>query len=119
MKNKKIPIAKIGKVIAGKWYHTALNIDIARKELRGFLNGLKTVTAHLPAKLQHWGIPYGKNNTIGNSALEIPVHSGVITKGSFLDGEIDELNIYNRMLSEVDISRLAMSDLPLPVSKKH
>ena len=111
--------AKIGKVIAGKWYHTALNIDIARKELRGFLNGLKTVTAHLPAKLQHWGIPYGKNNTIGNSALEIPVHSGVITKGSFLDGEIDELNIYNRMLSEVDISRLAMSDLPLPVSKKH
>jgi len=116
--NPKGSFVRIGAVKAGKWTHAALVVDAKRGKLLGYLDGKLAVDAKLPSGFAKWGIPNGKGNAVGFSPLETVSKGGKAPPGAYFNGAIDEVNVYNRALSGVDVSRLNLKHLPLMIDSK-
>jgi hypothetical protein len=110
--------ARIGIAKTGKWAHVALVVDTKRGKLLGYLDGKLTADAKLPSGFAKWGIPNGKGNAIGCSPMETVSKRGKTPPGAYFNGAIDEVNVYNRALSGVDVSRLNLKNLPLVIDSK-
>ncbi|GAB3757108.1 DUF1553 domain-containing protein [Spirosoma pomorum] len=100
-----IDIESVGKVPINQWFQVAFTYDGSgqAKGLTLYLNGKPTLTRIITDNLQH-SIVYGKDKT---HWAQHPFYVGRMHDYFYKDFAVDELRIYNRCLTPLELPRLA------------
>lgn len=94
----------------GVWYHVASVRDVATNKVKLYVNGVKASEANLGAVTAGYSAPI-----LGFIGARTP------TPTSYFNGTVDDVRIYNRALSDAEISQLyTLSNFPVitPISDK-
>lgn len=89
----------------GNWYHAVIQIDRTDK-IKLYINGsaITLTTANGTNNLA----PYSATNYNTNNPFRIGAYTGAdnVTPSNFFNGEIDEFNVWNRVLTFTEITEL-------------
>jgi hypothetical protein len=101
-----------GAIESGRWHHVALVLDgseqIAPEALRGYLDGAPFDSGSGAQVDAHSGIGIGAVN--GSATF----HDETSSSANGLDGRIDELLVFNRVLSDHEVALLAAGGIVEP-----
>src|SRR5439155_6398787 len=104
-----------GSVTAGTWYHVAGVVDLAALQVRVYINGAPppfNATAAIPAGTPAWA---GYANEAWLLGINDPGGGAYRYQA---DGTVDDVRIYDRVLTTTEISTLAaggtVGDPPVP-----
>ena len=98
---------------SGRWHHVALVLDggptVTAGALRGYLDGVEFGSG---AGSQVWS--HTDPTGIGQAAALVRFHSGLQTGGNGFQGMLDDLRVYNRVLSANEVADLASEPMSAP-----
>ena len=89
----------------GNWYHAVIQIDRTDK-IKLYLNG-SAVTLDNNGGTNNL-VPYSATNYNTNNPFRIGAYTGAdnVTPSSFFNGKIDEFNVWNRVLTSIEVTEL-------------
>lgn len=95
---------RVGTAASNTWHHAVLRYNSATQTLDGFLDGVKASTPSVGARTTPWSQGYGLYYAMGagDSNNLGPGGSG----GGYLNGAVDEVQIYHRVLSDSEVAAL-------------
>jgi hypothetical protein len=99
-----MPGVLLGSTTFGQWNHVALRYDNAAKKVDGFLNGVLSAGSVSGTKQWPGSLYYALGATDTTS----------LGSGAYFNGVLDELHIYNRVLSAAEVAALASGGTSAP-----
>ncbi len=90
----------LGTVNFGEWHHVVLRYNKATSNLDGFLDGVEAATDISGDRQAPWEASYGQYYALGLS------DTTKMGSGSYFNGSLDDVRIYNRALSASEILAL-------------